>query len=149
MAIEIPDAIQAGGLFDGKLEPTFNPPIVSSNGIQPYNPATTALNPKGGFTRVGGVTPGSLLFYEVRLVQPIDGEEAVALVQKVAEFPAPPAPPIQLNPAIPGAIITPDGSVDINDTASSSGGEAGTEFSFFLMVFRIGIGPDATPNPNV
>jgi len=137
MAIEIPNAIDAGGLFDGKLVPTFNPPILSSNGIQPYDSSTTALLPKGGFTRVGGVAPNTLDYYHIKLVQPIDGLEGVPMVTKATDLAA------GANNAIPAAIISPDGAVNVNDSHDIEGG---TDFSFSLMVFRIATGPNFSPS---
>ena len=111
MAIEIPNAIEAGGIFDGKAVPTLPNPILSSNGILPFDPSTTALAPKGGFTRLAVGGPGTLLFYLVKLVQPIDGLEGVPMVTKGADLVAGP------NSAIPAAIITLDGNITVADSA--------------------------------
>lgn len=75
MAIEIPNAFEAAGTFDGQDPPTNTNPIFASGGIQPWDPATTPANPVGGFTRIATTD------YEVRLVRPIDFREGIAIVQ--------------------------------------------------------------------
>ncbi len=139
MAIEIPNVVEAGGLFDGKAVPTFDSPVLSSNGILPYNAGTTPSVPKGGFTRIATGGAGTLVAYLIKLVQPIDGQEAVPSVTKtlaVADGP---------NSAIPAAIVSPnDGNILVGDSAHAA--EEGIEFSFSLVVFRIQTGPNATPS---
>ena len=74
MSIEIPNAIQAAGQFDGAAVPaTPLGAIMSSMGFQPLDPATTPAAPLGGFTRV------SAGYYIMRVVEPIDILESVVL----------------------------------------------------------------------
>lgn len=74
MAIEIPNCIHACGVFDGFDPPALGEAILTSNGIQPVNPATTPADPVGGFTRIAtGI-------YLIGLVQAIDFREGLVHV---------------------------------------------------------------------
>jgi hypothetical protein len=74
MSIEMPNFFEAAGWFDG-FDPPFNPnPIYSSNGVQPFNPATTEADPVGGFTRLNTAA------YLIKLVRSIDVLEAIVMI---------------------------------------------------------------------
>ena len=74
MAIEMPNAFEAAGTFDG-FDPSTNAnPIFSSNGVQPFDPATSSSNITGGFTRI------TTADYVIQLVRPIDVLESISMV---------------------------------------------------------------------
>ena len=74
MAIEITNSFEAAGWFDGGDPPFNDNPIFSSQGIQPFDPATTLEAPLGGFTRLGTSA------YLIKLVRPIDVLESICMV---------------------------------------------------------------------
>lgn len=74
MAIEVPNALEAQGSFDGNDPPSNPDPIFTSDGVLPFDPATTPGAPVGGFTRVG------LSNYLLQLVRPINFREGVVQV---------------------------------------------------------------------
>lgn len=74
MAIEITNSFEAAGWFDGGAIPFNDNPIFSSQGIQPFDPATTLEAPLGGFTRLG------VAAYLIKLVRPIDVLESICVV---------------------------------------------------------------------
>lgn len=71
MAIEIPNAIHSCGVFDGFDPPALGEPILTSDGVLPFDPATTDVDPVGGFTRI---TTG---VYLIGLVRGIDFREGL------------------------------------------------------------------------
>lgn len=74
MAIEMPNAFEAAGTFDG-FDPSINEnPIFSGNGIQPFDPSGTPQDPVGGFTRLGTAA------YVINLVRAIDVLESISMV---------------------------------------------------------------------
>lgn len=137
MSIEIPNFYEAAGVFDGRLAPT-NPenPIFSSNGVLPFDPATTPGTPLGGFTRQAAGT------YLIQLVQRIDFREGMVLV---TAFPSSPA----ISPS--GALLAPvsddetDGKVVIAGTDIDE--VAAADMIFQMGVFRITTGLDGTESP--
>jgi hypothetical protein len=141
MAIETPNVVEAAGIFDGKTVPTFPNPILSSNGIQAYDPSTTSANPKGGFTLVA-LSAFSIL-YEIRMVNPIDGGEGIVLVTELAEN-------LSAQKCVPGAQIAPDGQINVRDKFNSGSDieNASVPFSFYMAVLRITYGPNISADPN-
>lgn len=122
MAIEMPNAFEAAGTFDG-FDPSANAnPIYSSNGVQPFDPATTGGDPKGGFTRA------SLGQYLIKLVRPIDVLESICMVSC---FPTTSTPVLLCISVIPGVDDTFDGTV-----AVASDVEAPADAIFSMGVWR-------------
>lgn len=104
MAIEIPNAFEAAGTFDG-FDPSSNPdPIFTSRGVLPFDPASTIANLSGGFTRVGTAQ------YILGLERPIDILESACFVSC---FPAlkPVDLCISVVPGVPGDEGVTDGLV--------------------------------------
>ena len=156
MAIEIPNAFEAGGSFDGRVPPDQGPfgPIISSNGILPLDPTTTPAAPKGGFTRgfIGfppvpaDSRPGA---YIIGLERPVDGAEAIVLCNFIAGSAQLGVAPFTTGVPAPvvGAIIVDDGFVQIMDSTHNNTVETpNVNFGFYLGLFRIQTGPNVTPN---
>ncbi len=132
MPIEIPNNFEAAGLF----QPTFpgilgDGPIASSNGFRPYDPATTTLAPKGGFTATAtgqyllGLVDAIDPFEACALVQPVVGTTVIAtsfIVPRVAPFTVP----------TDGRTV----GVHLNDTD-----DVATDTDFYVLVFRFATGP--------
>jgi hypothetical protein len=135
MALEIPNAIAAAGTF----APTFGPapgtihvPIPSSVGFEPYDPTTTALNPKGGFTRT---VAGN---YLMQLVESIDVLEGV-LVTSVGQGGA--GDHVLLSAIIPNlAPFNPDSNFVGVETANAAGAAADVAY-YQSILFRYATGP--------
>lgn len=129
MAIEIPNVVEMLGNFIGQdpIPPPFNSPIINARGVLPLDPATTAADPSGGFTRLA---VGS---YLVGMVNSIDFLEGIALAT------CQPGKPAEVC-AIIGA--GGDGTVGVIT------GD-GVDFNFQLGVWRISYGEDigAVPPP--
>lgn len=100
MAIEIPNAFQAAGFFDGSAAPVGNP-ILSSSGFQPWDPATDGADPEqvlGGFTR------RNVGHYQLKT---IDGCGPNDVVVAIHPSPAPvtgSGNALGVNPALPGTV---------------------------------------------
>jgi len=101
MAIEMPNAFEAAGTFDG-FDPSINAnPIFSSNGVKPFDPSTSSGDPKGGFTRIGTAD------YLLELVRAIDVLECVCMVSC---FPGLKPVPLCIS-VVPGVDDTVDGFI--------------------------------------
>ncbi len=118
MSIEMPNFFEAAGIFDGDDPPT-NPsnPIFASNGVLPFDPATTPSDLKGGFTRLDTAQ------YIVQLVRQIDSLEAVVFVTCF--------PSVKEPLALCASLQTVDGRIAI-----VGGVEAEDDVIFQLGVFR-------------
>lgn len=137
MSIEIPNFYEAAGVFDGRSSPA-NPenPIFCSNGVLPFDPATTALNPVGGFTRQATGT------YLIQLVQRIDFREGMVLC---TAFPGSPAVLPMAALLAPASDDATDGKLVVTGADPNEGALA--DMIFQLGVFRITTGLDGTESP--
>ena len=134
MSIEIPNAIQAAGMFDGASPPaTSLGAIMNSMGFQPLDPATTPLAPLGGFTRV---SQGQ---YIMRLVEPIDILEAVVLCT-----------PLPGGRTINASMVPSFAPFNVENNSCAVGClDAGTQqpadMQYAVAVLRYATGPHLTP----
>jgi hypothetical protein len=100
-AIEIPNAFVAAGAFDpANISGLTNPPpggVLSQEGFQPFDPATTPAAPKGGFTKI------QVGLYVLKLLEGLDTLEGNAIL-----MPFPPPPGGGANDGV--AIIYPAGT---------------------------------------
>lgn len=101
MAIEMPNAFEAAGTFDGFSPSTNANPIFSSNGVKPFDPSTSDTDPKGGFTRIGTAN------YLIDLVRAIDVLESICMVSC---FPGLKPVPLCIS-VVPGVDDTVDGVI--------------------------------------
>lgn len=133
MAIEIANFFEAGGVFDG-FDPPVHPdnPIFTSNGVLPFDPATTPADPVGGFTRLATAN------YLVQLVRKIDFREAIVLVTCL--------------PSKPGIGHVCATLLDPEPDESTDGqiivlGDGVNDSRFSLGCFRVTTGFDGTESP--
>jgi hypothetical protein len=119
MAIEISNAHEAAGLFDGAPQPSVAGGIISAAGV--INFVRSAIGA-----------------YTIDLERKIDDNEAIVLLLKCNLTGA-------VNSAVPSAAITPDGTVNVLDF-QGVGREGGSDFMFYMSVWRIAYGPNATPS---
>lgn len=122
MAIEIPNALHAAGVFDGSDPPVNDDPIFTSEGVLPFDPATTPADPVGGFTRLGTTD------YLVQTVDAIDFREGCALVTCL---------PTKPGVVCPCATIVPPEDDNSTDGQISVIGDGLTDVAFSLLVLRI------------
>ena len=155
MAIEIPNIMVAGGLFDPNAnnQPPFVPtvtPITSASGIDQFDPSGTPALPKGGFTQLA---PGA---YCVKITDTIDAAEGMVFVEShngESNVPAQPRPNATVyNDAMIVPVVTkfpalaqqfPAGTDDYRSilVATTLFGEGAEQFAFQLAVFRFATGP--------
>lgn len=129
-AIEIPNSFVAAGVFanPNSFAP-FPTPILSSAGIEPYDPDNAADDIKGGVTRL---TTG---VYIVRMVEAIDFLEGVAIGLPGANNTA--SAIILPTNATPGE----DDSKAIAVNSFNRTDGTGLDGPFNLLVFRFASGP--------
>lgn len=133
MSVELPNSLNAAGVFDNINSPLFEQsPILSSAGIEPFDAAQSPSNIVGGITRI------SAGVYIVRQVDAIDPLEGVAVAMAAA-------PNLITANILPGAPTIPtEGEADakavgINASVGATGVAADTAFT--LMVWRFATGP--------
>lgn len=128
MAIEIPNAFQAAGNFNGVAAPVGNP-ILSSNGFQPWNPNTNGADPAqvlGGFTRRGAG------HYQLKTIDGCGPMDVVVAIHPASAPVTGAGNALGLNPAFPGTVG--DGyTINLNTVNIQA---AAIDASFRATVFR-------------
>lgn len=134
MSIEIPNRILCAGVFDGQETPDTPDPIVSSDQIQPFNPATTDVAPLGGFTRIA---EGE---YLVKMIPFADPFEAFPVFNPLVAGASLNGVIIPAIPALEPLEGTGDGhSIPIVSLLAAEGTAQDT--SFYMFVLRYVTGP--------